>query len=716
MLGGRSIALIALALVAASLPSPALTQDAEPLQDRVYSLPDTVMIEGERLPVDPLRVPAAATLLTAQDWETARLGGIDEALAEVPGVLAQTRSGGQDVRVTIRGFGARGAGDRSNAGTTRGIRVSLDGFPITEPDGRTSLDLADLGLMDAMRVIRSNTSGLYGPASGGLIDLYSTSKFTTPYVESAAEFGSFGFAREQAKFGLVSGLARIHFSLSTSDFDGWRAHSGGSQTTVMASIQADPSPRTGLGIFLSGTDNLQRQPGALTQAEFDANPRAANPTYESQNARRDNRIGRLAAKLDQHIGDDQILRLGAFVEPKTIHRSERNRFRDFQRVHTGGSALYSVPFSAGETPVRWTSGFDEAFQDGAVLFYDLAPGGTRGTTLIADQREGINTFGVFTEFNASPAPKWDVTAGARWDFVHYISEDHTAPQLDAERTLDRVSPRAAVSYRIRPTHTLYAALSSGIEAPAFNEIDPPAPYDTMTTLNPLLDPAYSTTFETGAKGSLHFGRGFDTMGYDVALYTLTVDNEIIPWDGGGFYRTAGKSRRSGLEFGLSAGTDYGLSGRVSLTATRNRYVDYETGAPDGGGGLTTVRYDDNESAGIPATVFNGSLRYQYRQGPFVEGAMHHIGRYWANDANTDLVARYNVYDLTVGTSRRFAATEVALFVSGKNLTDQKYAASAYVNGASGRYLEPGMERNYLFGVKVRRASAETRQTAAPAMR
>lgn len=702
----RSIAsFLAALLLPALLAPPAPAEEAETPHPRVYLLPDTVMIEGERMSVDPLRVPVAATLLTEHDWETARLAGLDEALAEVPGVIAQSRSGGQDVRVTIRGFGARGAGDRSNAGTTRGIRVSVDGFPITEPDGRTSLDLADVGLMDAVRVIRSNTSGLYGPASGGLIDLYSTSRFAAPYVESAAEFGSFGYSRTQARFGLISGLSRSSFSVSNSDFEGWREQSGGSQTTFMGSIQADPSPRTGFGVFVSGTRNLQRQPGALTQAEYEADPRQASPAYASQKARRDNRIGRVAAKLDQRVGETQMLRLGVFVEPKTLERSERNRYRDFQRVHTGGSLLYSAPFQLGDTPVDWTVGVDEAFQDGSVLFYDLGPEGTRGTTQVADQREGINTFGVFTEFRASPAPRWDLTAGARWDFVHYISEDRQAPQLDAERTLDRVSPRASLSYELRPTHTLYAALSSGIETPAFNEIDPPAPFDTMTTLNPLLDPAYSTTVEVGAKGRLPFGRGFDTIGYDVALYTLTVSNDIIPWDGGAFYRTAGRSRRSGLEFGLSAGTDYGLSGRVSLTATRNRYLDYETGTPDGGGGLTTVRYDDNQSAGIPSNVFHGSVRYQYRNGPFAEAGMHHVGRYYANDANTDLVARYNVYDLTVGTSRRLGGTEAALFLSGRNLTDEKYAASAYVNGAGGRYLEPGMERNYLFGIKLRRAGS-----------
>src|SRR5688572_4905586 len=84
--------------------------------------------------------------------------GLDEALSLVPGVIAQTRAGGTDVRITIRGFGARGAGDRSNSGTTRGIRILLDGFPETEPDGRTALDGIDLASTHSIEVVRSNAS------------------------------------------------------------------------------------------------------------------------------------------------------------------------------------------------------------------------------------------------------------------------------------------------------------------------------------------------------------------------------------------------------------------------------------------------------------------------------------------------------------------------------------------------------------------------------
>lgn len=683
--------------------SMALAEDAS---EGVYQLPDTVKVEGERVATDPMGVPAAATLLEREDWETSRLTGVDDALEFVPGVVAQTRSGGQDVRVTIRGFGARGAGERSNAGTTRGVRFALDGFPLTEPDGRTSLDFADIGLMDAARVIRSNTSGLFGPASGGVVDLYSATKFSAPFGEVSAQFGSFGYARQHGRFGMMAGSTRIGFSIATSDFDGWRDHSGGSQTTIMGSVLADPSPRTNVAVTLAATTNLQRQPGALTQEEFDANPLQADPTYVEQNARRDNRIGRLGAKLDQRFRTDDLLHIALFVEPKTIHRSERNRFRDFQRAHTGGTAFYRLPFDIGEMPFRWTTGVDDAFQDGSVLFYDLGPDGTRGTELIANQREGINTFGAFTEVGVTLAPKWDLMAGGRWDFIHYISEDHMAPELDDTRTLDRFTPRGALSYRIRPEHSLYAALSSGIEAPAFNEIDPPPPYDETTTLNPFLEPAYSTTYEVGAKGSFPFGEGPSGLGYDVALYTLTVNNDIIPYNNGAFYTTAGESQRSGVELGLNGRMNFGLSGRLALAATDNKYVDYETGSPNDSGDIVTVRYDDNESAGIPSSVVNASLRYQFREWPYIEAVYSHIGEYFANDANTDVVEAYSVVDLTIGGSHLFGSTELGGFVSGRNLTDEEYAASAYVNGVNGRYLEPGMEANVLVGITIRQVGEE----------
>jgi iron complex outermembrane receptor protein len=669
-----------------------------PAVPRIFSLTDTVTVIGERPGTDALDAPVATSVVPAAVWRESRTVGLEGPLAGVPGVIAQSRAGSNDVRITNRGFGARGAGERSNAGTTRGIRITLDGFPLTEPDGRTSLDLADAALLERIRVVRSNSSVLFGPASGGLIELQTAGRFTDGYGEVRTEFGSYGYAKQIVETGFVSGTARIRVAGSAGWFDGFREHGYGDQSTLFATVLTEPSPSTRIGLYLAGTHNVQRQAGALTRDEFLADATQADPTYVAQDARRDNRLGRIGARLEHDFAGGRKLQVGVFVEPKVLHRAERNRYRDFQRVHAGGSALLSGPLAAER--LVWTVGVDEALQDGSVLFYNLDVG-QRGTTQVADQREGINTLGVFGELAYTPSPRWQLTAGGRWDNVHYVSEDHQNPALDASRSIDHVSPRVALSYRPAQRRLFFAAISGGIETPAFNEVDPPAGIAAPTSLNPFLEPSRSLTFELGTRGE-HFGDGFvRRLGYDAALYTLEVRNDIVPWNGGAWYFTAGKARRSGIELGLNADLAGGFSARLTGTFTRNLYVDYETGTLDDDDNLVTVRYDDNETAGIPSTALQGALRYTASVGPFVEFAFQRVGGYWANDANTDRVDAATLVDATVGLEVRLFGREALAFASVRNLTDELYAASVYINGVDGRYLEPGMRRNVLVGMSLR---------------
>ena len=124
-----------------------------------------VRVTAVRNEEDLLEIPLAVTVVPPMVLQTQRGYGIDGALTLVPGVIGQSRSGGVDTRIQIRGFGARGAGQRSNAGTSRGIRFYTDGIPETEPDGRTSFDLINTIHASSIVVIRSNSSSLWVNAS-----------------------------------------------------------------------------------------------------------------------------------------------------------------------------------------------------------------------------------------------------------------------------------------------------------------------------------------------------------------------------------------------------------------------------------------------------------------------------------------------------------------------------------------------------------------------
>lgn len=647
----------------------------------------TVHVTGSRVPESILRAPAAVSVVPRARIETTRNISLHDALTGVPGVFVQSRGGAQDVRVTIRGYGARGNGERSNAGNMRGIRILTDGIPITEPDGRTSLDLADLAGIDRVEISRSNASSLYGNASGGVVNLRSNLGFESPYLEYGQRGGSFGFHRENGVAGFTLGETRGLLVLSNTTYDGWRAHSQSTTTQARVRLMAPLDARTRLGVLLDAVADLNRFPGALTQAQLDSAPSQANATNVTRDERRRNRVGRAALTLDRDFTDANALALNLYVEPKVLQRSERNRFRDFTRYHLGGSAIFSNTARPNPTlEARTRVGADEAYQDGAILFYNLDPGGVRSTTVFANKREGAHSTGAFLEEELTWNEQWSARVAARWDRLGYLSEDFIEPTLNATKTFTRVTPKGSVAWR-NDRHTIFAALGGGVEAPAFNEIDPPPGFD--TSLNPFLEPMISTTYEVGARGTVGLSPG-GTLRYDVAGYQIDVKNDLIPFDGGAYFFTSGKSRRRGFELGLDWFPVTALAIGGALTLTDNTYLEYP-GAVDLSG---------RDIAGLPNTLGSAHAQWTAPGGLSTDFEVVSISSYFADDANTAEAPSVTLLNATAAWKGVFGPHTLRAFVSGMNLTDEAYVASVFINGINDQYFEPGLPRNWSAGLEV----------------
>ena len=79
--------------------------------------------------------------------------------------ITNSENQAQDNRMAIRGFGAR------SAFGIRGLKIILDGVPLTTPDGQSQVDNIPFQLIENVEIMKSLSSTRYGNASGGVVSI-----------------------------------------------------------------------------------------------------------------------------------------------------------------------------------------------------------------------------------------------------------------------------------------------------------------------------------------------------------------------------------------------------------------------------------------------------------------------------------------------------------------------------------------------------------------
>lgn len=682
-----------------------------------------ITVSALRQPEQNLEVPLAVTIIDLRDIQLKRGYGIDDILQHVPGVLVQNRSGNQDLRISIRGFGARGAGERSNAGTTRGIRVLVDGIPETEPDGRTALDFINPLSIQSAEILRSNSSALFGNASGGVISFSTVPKETDTKWTLQSQIGSFGLQQYTVQARGMTNLGLLYATIGKSSFDGWRAQSQSDALQISAGFVNQTSARTNIGVhILAGNVNFQI-PGPLNLEQYLNDPSMSadtstfNPTFIQRNERRNNTSGRIGLTIDHALTETLSLSAMTYLQSKFLQRSERNTFRDFTRYHTGGNViLKSINQFTPSIHSLFMAGIDYQYQDGAILFYNLI-NGNRGNILRTNKREGAQNLGFFLQEEMMFDDEISLILGGRYDKISYYNAiyiDGAQPVFTSEdKNFERFTPKVGLTWRIHEDMSLYANIGGGIEVPAGNETDPPASLSSFV-INPLLKPIESTSLELGYKlqtqSANWLGIGQAEVKSDIAIYTIATINDIIPYAGGRFYFSAGKTERIGFEFSHAVHWKNGLSINLSLTTSKNTYINYVIDSIVDGTktGSSFIDYSNNEIAGIPSLFGTAQVKYvpEMIQGLQFGLDYRYFGKYYADDANTLQVDPFGVIDCFISYDLAMSESfDVKVFGRLMNVLDATYMSGVWINPerpkiAAPAFIEPGLPRNVSLGITL----------------
>jgi iron complex outermembrane receptor protein len=250
---------------------------------------------------------------------------------------------------------------------------------------------------------------------------------------------------------------------------------------------------------------------------------------------------------------------------------------------------------------------------------------------------------------------------------------------------------AGAVVRLSTASSLYANVGSAFETPTTTELGNQP--NGNAGLNYDLRPQFSTTYETGLKGSLA-----DRLQYDLALFDTEVRDELIPYqvpngNGRTYYRNAGRTRRNGVE--LSGGTDVGpITLSTAYTYSHFRCLDFLSAGTQMAGHVIP---------GIPEHQLEASATWRHSSAFATIEALAKSAVY-VDDANSARAAGFAVYNLRFGADGLGQMAWASPTLSLQNLFDKKYVGSVAINAAgtpaTAKFYEPGAGRTIAVGLTI----------------
>ncbi len=663
---------------------------------------------------------------------------VSESLGRVPGLQIRNRSNyAQDLQLSIRGYGARASFG------VRGIRLYVDGIPLTAPDGQGQTAGFALGAAERIEVIRGPYAALFGASAGGAVLLSTESGRSPGLVRLGAAVGGDGFWRLSSQVLGATGTAQApkwRYALDVSGFatDGFRPQSAADRSS--ARLKLDRSGDWGqLTLSASTQRDVAQDPQGLTGAQLQANPFQTGANALAYNTRKTVQADNLGASGRWALGAGQALEMLAYagqrgvVQFQSITPGAQNPASsgggviDFDRRTAGAQLRWRRDATVAQSPLgagRLTQvlGLAVEQQDEDRRGFENFTGPSATPTSLgvqgrlrrqeANQARSVEPFGLL-EWSTS---QLGLTAGLRRSQVRLSSSDQFVrpgnPDDSGATRFDGWLPMLGARWSLSPDLQLWASAGRGLESPTLNEVAYRGDAS-RAGLNTDLRASSSTQSELGLRWR-HAQGSVSAAWFDVA----TRDEIAVLTNAGGraVFQNVGRTRRQGLE--LSAlqvwGDAAAPSGQWLLqgagTWLQARYRD--AFATCAGTPCPTPTVPVAAGSRMPG-VAERSLYLQaaweraldaYSQRWFVEA--RHQGPVAANDANTESAAAHTVW--SAGVQAAWPPQPPAqgwqwrAFARVDNLTQRRYAASVIVNEGNRAFFEPGAPRRLLLGVTLSR--------------
>jgi iron complex outermembrane receptor protein len=618
-----------------------------------------------------------------------RFGGnsVLPALNSQPGIRMEERSPGS-YRLNIRGSSLRAPFG------VRNVKLYYNDLPYSTPGGDSYFN--QLGYFDFQQVeiIKGPGSSLYGAGTGGVVLLTTESPKPEKGWSGQLSGGSFQSRSYQLKLDLGDERLRQTIRYQQQSSGGYRNHTAMNRKVLSWDGISKWNDKNLLKAHFFIGDLFYETPGALTLAEFSANPQASRPGAGSlpsavaANASMNQKTF-YAGLSHRYQYTTQLSQTTSLYGAYT--RLNNPGIFNYSRAiepHTGGRVQFQ--YKTNKTVLLWGAEMQQGFSNVKVA---KNSGGVLDSLRTDDDILNLG-WTVFAQGNWELGNSWQLTGGVSLNRLKVnVTRLYPSPVTQKNRNYDNEwAPRLALLKKWDANNSSYLSFSRGYSPPTSSEVLP-----SSGIIATDLEAEKGNSIELGSRGSLFEHRLF----YDFSLFHFSLNNSIVVRRdalGRDFFINAGATQQQGLELAFNYRFNNQeaskLSRHVIWTSLQWYRFRYESYIKSG------IDYSGKTMPSVPNVQYTVGWDLALKKGFYSNLTLTHTGSIQLNDANTEAAKPFELVALRLGWKN---SHEKALlrefFLSGENITDARYCLGHDLNAAGGRYYNTAAGRGVYVGLR-----------------
>lgn len=687
--------------------------------------------------------PVSITKLS--ETELTRGNGLflDDAInGNIPGVTMNRRAVSSGQQFNIRGYGngTRGTRGVSSNFDGQGYKVYLNGIPVTDAEGITTMDDLDFASIGNVEVTKGPAGTLYGLAIAGAVNLRTVqpAKGITA-VSQDVLLGNYGLQRYTTRFETSNDKSSILLNYGRQKSDGFTIHNASSKDFVNFIGTFQLSPKQSMSSYFGYSKSYDERSGELTISQYETKDYSGNIEYIKRNAHSEVFTMRAGLSHVYNFTNAIANTTTVFVTGFNSNASSAGGWTDKSSTNLGIRSTFDTKFSIGRNiSLTGITGVEAQRQNAQTIGYTMVKDPTDPNTvwqyypygnpyywIIGPVNSNVytttSTASVFTEWTMSLPKDFSITAGIGFSNMNIALDDrfYNAATPNKTRRYDAAygnmaAPHIAINKVFTKQFSVYASYSKSYKAPVSSYFFIPyaVGFSESGIVNKNLKPEVGNQFEVGTKGNTANGKLNYQLAFFEAVFSDKMTTVAVPYNSTttlySYVTNGGKQLHKGVEalvkytvYQSAKGWIKNITPFVNFTYSDFKYQDYKFQS-FAGTTVTTVDFSNQAVAGVAKFVgnmgvdvatncgFYGNINLFYKDGMPITSD----GVYKATS--------YNLLNAKVGYQHSIGKhIDIDANFGINNINNTQYPMMVFVNQLPDAYVAAPLKANYFGGLSVK---------------